>query len=55
MIPFNSFSHLYTYKDAEKCFKSVKKHMYKNSVFIIDMFNPKFQFFTRESKHEKMV
>ena len=50
IIPFNSFSHLYTYKDVEKCFNSVKKHMYKNSVFIIDIFNPKFQYFIRDDR-----
>ena len=37
-IGFNSFLHLLSDEDALLCFNSVKKHMHKNSRFLIDIF-----------------
>ncbi|MBY8985697.1 MAG: class I SAM-dependent methyltransferase [Candidatus Lokiarchaeota archaeon] len=39
-IAFNTFSHLLTRVDIENCLKSVKNHLSKEGVFIIDTFNP---------------
>ena len=39
---------MYHYKDAEKCFRNVKKHLYKNSLFIIEMFNPDPKYLVRD-------
>ncbi|KKM17136.1 hypothetical protein LCGC14_1678770, partial [marine sediment metagenome] len=48
-IAFNTFSHLLTRVDIENCFKSVKKHLSKKGVFIIDTFNPLFRVLIRDS------
>jgi len=39
-IGFNSFLHLLTDKDAISSLSCVKKHMHKNSRFLIDIFTP---------------
>ena len=39
-IGFNSFLHLLTDEEAMSCLKCVKKHMHKQSRFIIDIFIP---------------
>ena len=39
-IGFNSFLHLLKDEDAEACLKSVKKHMHKDTLFVIDIFVP---------------
>ncbi len=39
-IALNTFSHLLTRVDIENCLKSVKNHLSKEGVFIIDTFNP---------------
>ena len=39
-IGFNSFLHLLKDDDATSCFKCVKKHMHKNTRFLIDIFIP---------------
>ncbi len=36
----NSFQHLLTVADVERCFASVKKHLAANGRFIIEIFNP---------------
>ena len=36
----NSFQHLLTHSDVEKCFSAVKKHLTPNGRFIIEVFNP---------------
>lgn len=39
-IPFNSFLHVYTRKDARDFFRSVRRHMSKDSRFLLNIFNP---------------
>ena len=39
-IGFNSLAHLLTNKEAQACFKCIKNHMHKNSIFGIDIFMP---------------
>jgi len=39
-IGFNSFLHLLKDDDAEACLKCVKKHMHKDTLFVIDIFVP---------------
>ena len=39
-IGFNSFLHLLKDEDAISCFNCVKKHMHKDSRFLIDIFTP---------------
>ena len=39
-IGFNSFLHLLSDQDAISCLECVKKHMHKNSRFLIDIFTP---------------
>ncbi|HDZ18600.1 hypothetical protein LCGC14_0834320 [marine sediment metagenome] len=48
-IAFNTFSHLLTRVDIENCFKSVKKHLSEEGVFIIDTFNPLLRVLIKES------
>jgi len=50
IIPFNAFLHMYSYKDAQKCFAVVRKHLKKNGLFIIDIFNPDLKFLVRDPK-----
>ncbi len=46
---FNTFSHLLTRVDIENCFKSVKKHLSEEAVFIIDTFNPSLRVLIKDS------
>jgi len=39
-IGFNSFLHLLKDEDAEACLMCVKKHMHKDTLFVIDIFVP---------------
>lgn len=39
-IGFNSFLHLLQDNDAESCLRCVKKHMHKDTIFVIDIFVP---------------
>jgi SAM-dependent methyltransferase len=39
-IGFNSFLHLLKDDDAQACLKCVKKHMHKDTLFVIDIFVP---------------
>jgi len=50
IIPFNALSHLYSYKEVEKCFLSAKKHLKKDGLFIFQVFNPNPLFFLRDPK-----
>lgn len=43
----NSFSHINGLENLKLFFKSVRKHLSKDGVFILQVFNPDFYFFTR--------
>ena len=49
-IPFNSIHHLYTNDDVFKAFASVKKHLKKDGVFLLDCFNPNIQYIVEAEK-----
>lgn len=44
----NSFQHLSTHEDIEKCFSAVRKHLTPNGRFIVEVFNPSLQILTRK-------
>ncbi len=44
----NSFQHLLTHSDIEKCFSAVKKRLTPDGRFIIEVFNPSLQILTRK-------
>ena len=44
----NSFQHLLTYSDIERCFSAVRKHLTPNGRFIVEVFNPSLQILTRK-------
>ena len=44
----NSFQHLLTHSDIEKCFSAVRKHLTPNGRFIVEVFNPSLQILTRK-------
>ncbi len=48
-IAFNTFSHLLTRIEIENCFKSVKKHLSVDGIFIIDTFNPLLRVLIKDS------
>ena len=43
----NSFQHLLTHSDIEKCFSAVRNHLMPNGRFIVEVFNPSLQILTR--------
>ncbi len=49
LFPFNSIAHIHDLESIEACFSCVKKHLKDNGKFIIDMFNPCLDRFTRDS------
>lgn len=55
IIPFNAFAHMFHYKDAEKCFAGVKKHLNPGGLFIVDMFNPNPTYLVRDPKKKVHV
>lgn len=48
IMPFNAFNHIYTDKDLSLFLKNLKKHFFKNSVFIFDIINPDLMDLNRE-------
>jgi len=42
-VPFNSFLHLETVGDEEKCIRAVWRNLKPNGVFVIDVFKPDFK------------
>ena len=50
IIPHNALAHLYSYKDLEKCFQSVLKHLKKDGLFMLSVLNPDPRFLIRDSK-----
>lgn len=51
-IPFNSFSHLYTFEDIDKTLKNVAKHMKEEAIFVFDIHNPSLEILLREPHKE---
>ena len=43
----NSFSHIIGFENLKQFFNTVKKHIAKDGIFILQVFNPDFYFFTR--------
>ena len=54
-IPFNSIHHLYKNEDVFKTFNVVKKHLKKGGLFLLDCFNPNFQFIVDGEKEQKEI
>ena len=50
-IAFNSFLHVLSNKDADSCFKSIKRHLNKNGKFILDILVPNPLFLYRPKDH----
>ena len=50
LIPFNALAHLYSYKDVEACFQSVREHLRKNGLFIFNIFNPNPHYLVRDPR-----
>ena len=40
IMPFRPFQHMLTRKDQEKCIRNIYKHLDKNGLLIMDIFNP---------------
>jgi len=43
IAPFNALMHLYTLKDQDNAFASVRKHLAKGGLFAFDLYNPNFE------------
>lgn len=43
----NSFQHLLTREDVEKCFAAIRKHLAPNGRFIVEVFNPSVKILSR--------
>ncbi len=54
-IPFNSFAHVYTPEDAKSMFRCVKRHMDRDSRFLINIFNPRLDLLCRDSSERYPV
>ena len=50
-IAFNSFLHVLSNKDADSCFKSIKRHLNKDGKFILDILVPHPLFLYRPKNH----
>lgn len=47
-FPFNSIAHLHDLQSFESCFACVKRQLMPKGRFIIDIFNPRLDYFTRD-------
>ena len=54
-IPFNSIHHLYENEDLFKAFRVVRKHLKKGGLFLLDCFNPNFQYIVEGEKGQKEI
>jgi SAM-dependent methyltransferase len=56
-IPFNSFLHLYTEDEMNRCLKSAQNHLAKNGQFLLDIFVPDPEFLYRDpnKRYEEMT
>ena len=50
IFPFNSFLHLLIEKDMRSCLKSIKKHLSRDGLFVLDIFIPDPEFLYRDPK-----
>lgn len=56
-IPFNSFLHLFTEDEMNRCLNSVHNHLSENGKFLLDIFVPAPEFLYRDpnKKYEEML
>jgi SAM-dependent methyltransferase len=54
-FPFNSIAHLHDLESLEACFHRVREHLTSQGRFVIDIFNPKFDYFTRDPAERRTV
>lgn len=54
-IPFNSIHHLYKNEDLFKAFNTVKKHLKKDGLFLLDCFNPNIHLIVDGEKELKKI
>ena len=54
-IPFNSIHHLYKTEDLFKSLTVVKRHLKEGGLFLLDCFNPNFQFIVEGQKRAKKI
>jgi len=54
-FPFNSIAHLHDLESLEACFAQVRAHLAPQGRFVIDIFNPKLEYFTRETGARRTV
>lgn len=54
-IPFNSIHHLYKNEDLFKVFNVVKNHLKDGGLFLLDCFNPNFQYIVEGEKEQKEI
>ena len=40
IVPFNAFSHIYTFEDIRNFFENAREHLLPDGILIIDVFNP---------------
>jgi SAM-dependent methyltransferase len=55
LFPFNSIAHLHDLESLEACFERVREHLASEGRFAIDMFNPKFEYLTRDPTARRPV
>jgi SAM-dependent methyltransferase len=48
LFPFNSIAHLHDLESIEACFARVRAHLAPHGRFVIDMFNPRLEYLTRQ-------
>ena len=48
-IPFNSIQNIYSIEDVENTFRTVKKHLNDDGLFILDIFNPSIDLMAKRS------
>ncbi len=54
-IPFNSIHHLYQNRDLFQALNTVKNHIKKNGLFLLDCFNPNIQYIVQHEKEETKI